>query len=360
MASTREREGKFTGLYRDRAGHQRSAGTYTTKREALKAARHAEALEAQGRDAANAMREPKYAYSIERRGHITIAGNGPAWLAGHRLEPSSRETYARSLEHLYAGLGTKTLRELSPQDVRQFFRSLEASGMSPGTESLVMTVLREMCRTAVQDGLMDRDVTAGIKIAAQRPREMTIASPVQARAIRKAISEPYKLLVETLFATGMRYGEAMGLKPEDIELNHASATIQVRRAFVEVSAKPMLRDHGKTPRAIRSITIEIDLARRLVENAREGFVFRAPRGGYLFRTHFRRVWKPAVKAAGLPMLRVHDARHSHISWLANDPSVPLAAVRDRAGHSTLAITSRYIHVMDKEIDPCLVALRAAA
>lgn len=66
MASTREREGKFTGLYRDRAGHQRSAGTYTTKREALKAARHAEALEAQGRDAANAMRGPKYAYSIFR------------------------------------------------------------------------------------------------------------------------------------------------------------------------------------------------------------------------------------------------------------------------------------------------------
>ncbi len=360
MASTREREGRFTGLYRDALGHQRSAGTYKTKREALRAARHAEALEASGRDAREVMREPEPVYPIERRGKLTVAGYGPDWLDGHRLEPTSRDSYGRMLKHIYRGLGTKTLRELTPADVRTFFRGLENEGRSASLISHIMTVLREMCRTAVEDGLMARDVTAGIKPAQRQDREMSIATPAQAKMIQDAIAEPYKLLVETMFATGMRYGELMGLRPEDIEINHLSATIHIRRTMVEVNAKPVVQHRGKTPSAKRAITIEADLGRRLVESARDGWVFRSPRGEYLGRAHFHRVWKPVVKAVGLPQLRPHDARHSHISWLANDPSVPLAAVRDRAGHSSLAITSRYVHVIPKDLDPCLVALRAVA
>src|ERR1035441_4233088 len=80
-----------------------------------------------------------------------------------------------------------------------------------------MTVLRVLVRTAVEDRLMERDVTAGIKLAPRQDREMSIATPAQAREIQSAIAAPYRLLVETMFATGVRYGEAMGLRPEDIE-----------------------------------------------------------------------------------------------------------------------------------------------
>ena len=82
-------------------------------------------------------------------------------------------------------------------------------------------------------------------------------------------------------------------------------------------------------------------------------------GGYLHRANFRtRVWKPAVTTAGIPGLRIHDTRHSRASWLANDPRVPLAAVRDRLGHTSLTTTSRYVHVIGD--DPCLAALGVAA
>lgn len=360
MASTRERNGRFTGLYRDRQGRQRSAGTFPRKSQALKAARAAEALEAQGRDARMALREPETVYPISRNGSITVAGYLPQWLSGHRLEATSRESYGAMAKHVERGLGTVPLRDLDNAKVAMFFRGLEAEGKLSGSSiGHVLTVLREMCRTAVADGLLDRDPTARVRVENRRAREMTIATPAQAKKIQAAIPGPYKLLVETLFATGMRYGEAMGLEPEDITVNHVSATIQVRRTFVEVRGKPVLRDHGKTARAMRSITIETDLARRLVDGARDGFVFRAARGGYLSRSNFRRVWHPACAAAGVPSLRVHDARHSHISWLANNATVPLAHVRDRAGHASLATTSRYVHKIDDGIDPCLLALRAA-
>jgi integrase len=359
MASVRTRGKKYMALYRDRAGRQRSAGSYSTKREALRAGYEAEALEARGFDGQGA-RPPLEVRSEARRGKITVHAYAERWLPQHRLSATGRASYEQMLKHVTRKLGDRAVAELTPGDIRQFFRKLENEGeLSGATIGHILTALRTMVRAAVADGLLRSDVTTGIKIEDRKAPEMIIATPAQARAIQEAIPEHYKLLVEALFATGMRYGEVMGLRPEVITVNHVSATIHVRRTIVEVDGKPILQDHGKSANATRSITIEKDLAERLIANAREGYVFRAARGGYLSRSNFRRLWKPAVAAAGLPDLRVHDARHSHISWLANDPSVPLAAVRARVGHASLETTSRYVHVIPKDLDPCLAAFSAA-
>src|SRR5580693_9031187 len=65
MASTRTRNGRIIGLYRDAQGRQKSAGTWPTQAEALKAAKHAEAL-------ANPP-ETTMVYASEKRGHRTVA-----------------------------------------------------------------------------------------------------------------------------------------------------------------------------------------------------------------------------------------------------------------------------------------------
>jgi site-specific recombinase XerD len=66
-------------------------------------------------------------------------------------------------------------------------------------------------------------------------------------------------------------------------------------------------------------------------------------------------WKPAVIKAGIPGLRVHDTRHSAISWWTNS-GIPLAAVRDRARHSNISVTSRYIHVMPGDSNPFVAVI----
>ena len=89
MASTRTRNGRIIGLFRDAQGRQKSAGTWPTQAEALKAAKHAEAL-------ANPP-EMTLIYPSEKRGKVTVAGYLPGWLEGHRLEDSSREGYQTAL-----------------------------------------------------------------------------------------------------------------------------------------------------------------------------------------------------------------------------------------------------------------------
>lgn len=353
MASTREREGRFTGLYRDRYGKQRSAGTFSTKAKALKAARASEALESQGRDAQNALRSPENAYPVSRRGFITVAGYGPQWLSGHRLEATSRECYAAMFKHIERGLGTVTLRDLTPADVRAFFRKLESGGMTGGTEGHVLTVLREMCKTAVNDGLMEKDPTFGVKIQSRRTREMIILQPEEYGRLLMSVPSQHRLTVRALIETGLRWGELMGLRAEDIK----DGKLTVRRVIIEVNGRTQVRDYGKTSRAMRTISIDPDLERDLT--AREGFVIRAEKGGPLTRSNFRRIWKRALKDAGIdPSLRVHDLRHTHASWLLAN-GADLVSVRDRLGHSDISVTSRYLHTLDRDTDPCLSALSVA-
>jgi len=348
MASTRERNGRHVGLYRNAQGRQRSAGTFDTAREALKAAEHAEAL-------ANPPATVEV-HAGTKRGRVTVAGYAHAWLSGHRLEATSRESYGALLQHVVRELGGVCVADLDTAKCKTFFRKLEAGKLSSATVGHVRTVLRAMCRAAIDEEILDK--MPEMAISPVRNREMTVATREQARVIEASVPVHYRTLVHTLFQTGMRYGEAMGLGPEHVEVHEGYAVLHVgRRVITEVGGRPVVKAYGKSKNATRDIVVPLELGERLLAGARDGYLFRAARGGYLSRSNFRRIWKPAVKAAGVPTLRVHDARHSHASWLANDPAVPLAAVRDRLGHSSLSITSRYIHDMSGP-DAILTALAA--
>jgi integrase len=361
MASARQRDGRWTGLYRDHEGHQRSAGTYGTKSAALKAARASEAIEAAGADARRVLREPEMLYSSEKKGKPTVAGYAPQWLSGHRLEPTSRATYQAQLKHIVSGLGNITLASLSAQQVRAFIRHMEAGRLSSSTTGLIVTTLREMCKTAVDDGLMARDVTSGIKIAGRHARELRILSPLEYRAVLAATPVHYKLLVEMAAASGMRWGELMGLQADDVISNGSGYTVRVRRVMIEVAGKTSLRGYGKTPGATRPVTVDRDLGERLIAAGRrdpDGFVFRAEKGGVLHRSNFARTWKKACTVAGVEGVRPHDLRHTSASWLL-DNGAKLVEVRDRLGHSSIAVTSRYLHPVPGQSDSCLAALDRA-
>jgi integrase len=360
MASARQRDARWTGLYRDRQGRQRSAGTFDGKTAALRAARAAEALEASGIDPRPVQTE--MAYPSARRGRITVAGYCDQWLAGHRLEPTSRATYAAMLKHIVRELGVVPLADLAAPKVRAFIRQMEAGRLSSSTTGLIVTTLREMCKTAVDDGLMARDVTSGIKIAGRHTRELRILSPSEYRAVLAATPVHYKLLVEMAVASGMRWGELMGLQVGDVIPNNGSGfTVGVRRVMIEVAGKTSLRGYGKTPRAARPVTIDHDLGERLIAVGRrdqDGFVFRAERGGVLHRSNFARTWKKACTVAGVEGVRPHDLRHTSASWLL-DNGAKLVEVRDRLGHSSIAVTSRYLHSVPGQSDSCLAALDRA-
>ena len=357
MASARKRGQRWTGLYRDSAGKQKSAGSFGTEAEALKAAEHAEAL-------ANPPKALE-AHPAAKRGKPTLAGYGPKAIAGARLEGTSRESYKCLFsKHISPTLGSSTLAELTPADVRAFARKLESSKMSASTAHLVMCVLRLIVKTALQDGLIVKDVTAGISVQRKGKAEKVIATPAQAKAIEEAFHPHYRLMIKVMFATGLRFGEILGIQAGDVcDLPGGGKVIRIRRTVAEYGGTVEVRPYGKTPGASRDVPVSKELAALIVAQGEadpEGWAFRNHRGACIRRGNFSRLWRAACDVAGVPGMTPHGARHSVASWLANDPTVPLVAVRDLLGHSSLEQTSAYVHYIGDGDDPRLAALARIA
>src|ERR1700722_1549504 len=240
MAIVRERNGRYTGVYKV-DGAQKSAGTFPTWDEAFHAARLKEAERVKP--------EPIAAATI--RGELTVAGYMPVFLEGHKLRPTSRETYNRMTKHVIDGLGHIPLRKLTPADVRTFARRLEASDLAGASVRKIVTILRKMCQMAVIDGKMDSDPTATIKAGEIVPHEMRILSDAEYRAILGKMHPHYRLLVRTLWATGMRWGEALAIRPDAVYERGNRWYVRVKRSYAEVGGKLDLRDYGKTARSYR-------------------------------------------------------------------------------------------------------------
>jgi integrase len=351
MASARQRGKRWTALYRDAQNRQKSAGTFDTEKEALGAAEHAEAV-------AN---PPKAAevHPASKRGKVTVAAYAPKWLDVQALEPNTRATYENSVKHIVKRIGGLAVADVQTDDIRGVVKYLEQLGRADATISHVVTVAFLMFEAAARSKVCETNPCDPVKVRIKDQREMLTCTREQAKAIEDAIPQQYKLLVRTLFATGCRWSEMIAVRGTDVEQRGSGYVLKIRRTVNETWTVGLYeKPHGKSPKAKRDITIPEALALELMRCGAK-LCFTAPMGGYLRRADFRqRAWKPAVTKVGIPGLRVHDTRHSHASWLANDPRVPLVAVRDRLGHSSLTTTSRYVHVIGD--DPCLAALGEAA
>ncbi|HUN30394.1 MAG TPA: site-specific integrase [Trebonia sp.] len=343
MASARKRGDRWTGLYRDADGKQKSAGSFNTEDEALARARVAE-LDARPPD-------PVEIHPSQVRGKVTVAAYAPGWLEGQALlEANSVEIARSALKRIMPHLGGKAREEVTPDDVRRMLAALKKSGLSDGTVARTLDAARQ---------LLPKAATEGVRYRIKERRRMKVATTQQAAAIEAAMLPRYKLLVHTAFATGMRWGELIAIRGTDIEKRGNSYVLKVQRTIEEVGTRFTERGYGKSAKATREISILRPLAQELMAFGTD-LCFTGPRGGYLARCTFRRVfWLPAIERAGMPGMRVHDMRHSAISWWVA-ACIPLADVRDRAGHSSIAVTNTYCHSIPTDEDPFLAVFGKAA
>src|SRR6185437_8548323 len=214
-------------------------------------------------------------------------------------------------------------------------------------------------KTAIADKILTSDPTSNVKIADRRAREMRILSKDEYKRMMAVIDPVFSLLLRTLVSTGLRWGECIALKSDDvIQRTDGKWVIKVRRTIAEVNGQQYERNYGKTARAMRDVTIDAELASLLTAKGSGARIFTAHRGGMLSRSNFRRTWVKALADAGVSGVRVHDCRHTHASWLVNN-GADLLTVRDRLGHTDLKTTSRYLHTMESETDAALDALERA-
>jgi integrase len=233
------------------------------------------------------------------------------------LRPKTTELYRYLFRrHLGPALDTRPIAEIREPDVRRWRKNLLDAGVSAVTVAKAYRLLKAILNTAVDDGLIRRNPCRVKGAGQERSPERQILTASQVYALADATGERYRALVLVAAFSSLRWGELAALRRSDIDVQ--ARTVWVVRQLTErrgggFAFGPLKSDAGQRAVAVPEVIMP-DLAAHVVSYARpgdDGLVFTSARGGPLRHTNFRRrVWVPALKAAGLPPIHFHDLRHT--------------------------------------------------
>ena len=262
--------------------------------------------------------------------------------------------------HIKPALGRIKLDKLTPVHVRGLYRERLESGLAPRMVQLVHTTLHKALKQAVNDGLILRNVTEAVKAPRPVKKEMQPLHPVQARALLEAArGERLEALYALALTTGMRQGELLGLKWEDVDME--AGTLQVRRTLSTATGGGFNFNPPKTARSRRSIRIP-ELALSSLKRHRKSQLEERMKLAGLWKDHdlvfttgigtpmsradlITRSFKPLLRRADLPDIRFHDLRHTCATLLLSR-GVHAKLVQELLGHATIAVTlDTYSHVL---------------
>lgn len=330
------------------AGGNPVSETFDSAEEAVRFAQEVERL---GGDAARALRRTYEGLDEIRTLRTAFEDHLDALAAS--ATPGTVSKYRRVAEQSWLPeLGSVPTKLITRDAVRKWIAKQRTTPLARGegtysTKSIrnQHAILSATLQHEVDEGRLDRNVAKGVKMPSdkQRTLEPVFLTEDQFLTLLACIPDHYKLLVMTLYGTGMRWGEATALTPSALQFDVHPATVRVTRAWKQgEDSKPYLGT-PKTKRSLRTITLPANLAKEL-ESACEGLkpddlIFTSPSGKNIRSGPFHtRVWQPAVKAANLGVApRIHDLRHSHASWLIAS-GVSLPVVQRRLGHESIQTT----------------------
>ncbi len=264
--------------------------------------------------------------------------------------------------HVLPTLGKFQLDKLTPQHLDKLYTQ-KLEELSPTTVQTIHNTLHKALSDAIKKGIIPTNVSERVEAPRKNEYEPRVLSEEEIRAFLRAIRDHplYELFLMDV-STGMRRGEIVGLRWNDIDLIKGS--IQVRRAIVR---RPKELGGGyaeaplKTKRSRRNIVLPAYILvvlekyrgeqELLVLQAgrtwnEQGWVFCKADGHHLNPQHdVYEVFKDLVKEAGLPDIRFHDLRHTaatmHLGMMTN-PKI----VQEILGHSTISVTiDAYSHVL---------------
>jgi integrase len=231
MGYSRKRKGRdgrarYTAYYLDARQRERSAGTFSTRRDADRAWQMVEASFAAGRP------------TDPRRGRMTFEHYvEKVWYPNHVMEPSTRQGYHYVIgKHLMPTFGPMHIGEILPAHVREWVTGQVAAGKSPANIRQSKIVLSAIFTTALNDLVIGIHPCKGVKSPTVAVKEYRIVTPEEFDRLYEEIpSGIAQLLVSTLIESGLRWGELSELRLRD--LHQPSGIVTISRSVVEVDPK---------------------------------------------------------------------------------------------------------------------------
>jgi len=277
------------------------------------------------------------------------------WSAGLTVKPKTAAGYRSLLvSRVLPTFGAVPLRRITPAMVRAWVADMADEGLSASRQRQARQVLHAALDQAITDGLIGRNPTDKVKVAATRSREHRYLTAEQVAVLAVACEDRQDgagTLIRVLAYSGLRWGEAVALPGSGVDV--LRRRIEVRESATEVAGK-LVWGSPKNHKS-RVVIVPTFIAERLGEHMAglgpDDLVFRSPRGHPLRTGNFARwVWRPAVAACELDGLWVHDLRHTAASLMIS-AGAQVKAVQRALGHASAAITlDVYAGLFDDDLE----------
>ncbi len=233
-------------------------------------------------------------------------------------------------------IGEIKLHMLKSDDINNMTAKLYNRGLSKNTISLVVTILNTALNYAIDCDWITKNVVKKAKKLKADPRKKIIPNREQcADLIKEFMKEKdYKIPLLFCLLLGLRRGEALAVKWEDIDFN--SNYLKVNKQVVYEEGCTVIRK-PKTNSSIRNILMPQTLKEELMKvpkNDRFGYVVKSSkRKLYTFYRCFARI----CKRLNLKNITLHSLRHANSSYLLNG-GASLDSVSRHLGHSSIRVT----------------------
>jgi integrase len=216
---------RFVACYRDPEGRQRSAGTYSSRRAAERAAHREEAKVRDG------------AWHDHSRGQVTFAEYvETVWLPSKQVETSTLAAYRSYLDkHFIPTFGKRPMGKILPSEIQRWITTALEEGLSAASVRKYHTMLHSVFERAQRDQVVTFNPCAHTELPKVIKRKARTLTPAEYDTILASLPAQHRLLVETAINTGLRWGELIALKPRHLDL--IKRTVTVEETLVEVSIK---------------------------------------------------------------------------------------------------------------------------
>ncbi|ARZ67226.1 integrase [Streptomyces albireticuli] len=311
-------------------------------------------------------------------GKVSFKQYATTWLASQTTEESTIDAIDQRLRlHIFPHIGSRAMSAFTPGHIRAWCRALQDDGLAPSYQRVIFANVSAVFGAALDDGVIAKNPcrASSVRPPKRETRKLKVWTEERVHAVREALPEPYRHVVDLGAGCGLRQGEILGLAVDEVDF--LSGTVHVVRQVKMVKARLVFAPPkgGKVRDVPLPDAVSFALAEHITQRPplEVTLPWRTPDGppvtaALLFysrerkavnRNYFNmRIWKPGLVAAGVIPQReagqrfqssrehgMHALRHFYASVLL-DAGENIKALAEYLGHSDPGFTLRtYTHLM---------------
>ena len=247
-------------------------------------------------------------------------------------------------QHILPYLGGCRLRDITPMQIQAVMARL--SDKSNSLQSKALIHLRSIFKAAEENGLVAKSPVSGmLKAGGKKTPEKIALTPQESQTLLERVeNRRAKTFLLTALHTGMRRGEIVALKWEDIDFENK--VIHVRRNAVMGRYETTISDELKTKASKRDVPLSEELEAWLSarkRNTHSQYVISMQNHKPLTKSSYKSMWKLIERELPDTHVTAHILRHTYVTRLF-EAVLDIKEIQYLAGHSTVDMTLRvYTH-----------------